>query len=1009
MFGWIVAAVAVTCHGQLPSAGEAAAPLRENPLSPAAAHEAFQLAEDSWCVELVAAEPLVESPVAAAFLSPSRLLVVENRGYPTGPPPGEPPQGRISLLSDDDGDGQFDRRTTFADELTFPNGVLPYNDGVLVTCAPDILFLADRDGDGRAEVRRVLLTGFSTAGSTQLRVSHPLYGHDGWVYVCGGLTGGNIRRPDQPENEALAVGRADVRFRETPSGVEFERCDGGGQFGQSFDDFGRRFICYNRVQVQHVVLSSVVLQRNKHLAFAETVQNCPAEMQAEPLAGHGAAARLFPISQNVTTADSHAGTFTAACGVTVFRGHGLGERFRRRGATCVFSCDPTANVVHWDELQPQGATFSASAPLEDREFLASADHWFRPVNLFHGPDGALYICDMYRRTIEHPDYLPEEIRKHTDFESGKNLGRIWRVVLRKRPKERPAAPEYKLPQWRDEPATADLIYWLRHGDGWWQDEATRRLAMQRDDQTLRALEEFFRDELRSAPAARALWLLERHGAARDDLLRIALSHKSWSVRETALAVLLERRQRSPLLEVDVLGCATDAAPRVRFLSAIYLTPGESVLSPRQVLDGLAQIAVRSGSDRWTRAAVLSSIAGHERGFLEALLANPQAREEVGGLGQDAGALLQELGELLGAQIEPQVWTELAERVCLAQPPVRRHWQAALLVGVWNGLRQRGHLEVIAQRSRKSRAMDDPLDAALQRVLASQLEVVRNPGADVTARTRAAAFLSHTSFDQAAEPLLALLDSQTPAELQSAAVDALAALRDERSAAALLSAERFSALSPVVCQRVLQALLADNRYAVEVLSALERGVVPAGVVDAVRRRQLLEHGDAEIRQRAAQLFAAAGGANRQQVYKQWKSVDDMISSATNGREVFRRACAQCHRLDREGFAVGPDLFGIRNQPKAAILLHVLIPNREITPGFAAYTAHTQDGRTLSGLLVAETESSVTLRQPQGKEEALLRSNLERLEASGLSLMPEGFETQVSRQEMADLLAYLKGET
>ena len=228
--------------------------------------------------------------------------------------------------------------------------------------------------------------------------------------------------PAAPDRPAVVLHRTDFRFR--PDRDSWEAADGGSQFGLTFDDFGRRFICYNRVQVQHVVIASRTLRRNPYLAFSETVQDCPADLVPEPLKGHGAAARLFPISRNVTTADSHAGTFTAACGVTVFRGTGLPEAYRGG----VFSCDPTGNLVHFDRLEPRGATFSARRAREGVEFLASRDNWFRPVFLAQGPDGALYVCDMYRKTIEHPDYLPDEVRKRTDFESGKTMGRIWRVI-----------------------------------------------------------------------------------------------------------------------------------------------------------------------------------------------------------------------------------------------------------------------------------------------------------------------------------------------------------------------------------------------------------------------------------------------------------------------------------------------------------------------------------------------------------------------------------------------------
>ena len=298
-----------------------------SPLTPEQALAAFRL-ESELSVDLAAAEPAVVAPVAVAFDELGRMYVAENRGYPIGPGEGKPPAGIIALLEDTDEDGRYEKRTVFADGMTFPNGVLPWKGGLIVTCAPDVLSLKDTDGDGRADERRVLLTGFSTKGSTQLRVSHPTPGPDGWIYLASGLTGGKITAPDFPGREPVEVGRTDLRFR--PDTGEIEPADGGSQFGLTFDDFGHRFICYNRVQAQHVVLSSRHLKRNPNLAFAETVQNLPEEMVPEPLKGHGSAARVFPISANLTTADSHAGTFTAACGVLVYRGTALPHEVRRR-------------------------------------------------------------------------------------------------------------------------------------------------------------------------------------------------------------------------------------------------------------------------------------------------------------------------------------------------------------------------------------------------------------------------------------------------------------------------------------------------------------------------------------------------------------------------------------------------------------------------------------------------------------------------------------------------------
>ena len=411
---------------------------------------------------------------------------------------------------------------------------------------PDVLFLRDSDGDGEADERRVLFTGFATSGSTQLRVSHPTLSIDNWIYLTSGLTGGNVVCPAAPDRPAVVLHRTDFRFR--PDRDSWEAADGGSQFGLTFDDFGRRFICYNRVQVQHVVIASRTLRRNPYLAFSETVQDCPADLVPEPLKGHGAAARLFPISRNITTADSHAGTFTAACGVTVFRGTGLPEAYRGG----VFSCDPTGNLVHFDRLEPRGATFSARRAREGVEFLASRDNWFRPVFLGQGPDGALYVCDMYRKTIEHPDYLPEEVRKRTDFESGKNMGRIWRVI---RDDARPEEMRRRRQTDLARKSVSQLCDVLRDPDGWWRDTAHRLLLKRHDPAAIGPLRSIATDR-QSPPFAvvHAIRLLEALDAVSDDLLRRTLRHGAAPVREQALQLAEPRLAAEPGWLEDVLRC-----------------------------------------------------------------------------------------------------------------------------------------------------------------------------------------------------------------------------------------------------------------------------------------------------------------------------------------------------------------------------------------------------------------------------------------------------------------------
>ncbi|WP_337176823.1 PVC-type heme-binding CxxCH protein [Paludisphaera sp.] len=963
------------------------------PLAPEAAAKSFRVAPGVR-VELVAAEPLVVSPVACAFDERGRMFVAEDRGYPTGPGEGQPPIGRIALLDDRDGDGRMDHRVEFAEGLTYPNGVLPWDGGVIVTCSPDVLWLKDTDGDGKADVREVLFTGFSTKGSTQLRVSHPVLSIDGWIYLTSGLTGGSVTAPDRPDHPAVTLGRTDFRFR--PDRTAFEAADGGAQFGQTFDDFGRRFICYNRVQVQHVVISSSSLRRNPRLAFSETVHNCPADMTPEPLRGHGSAARIFPISRNVTTADSHAGTFTAACAVTVFRGDGLPDEYRG-GA---FSCDPTGNLVHFDRLEQAGATFAARAAREGVEFLASTDDWFRPVFLGQGPEGALYICDMYRKTIEHPDYLPEEIRKRTDFEGGKTMGRIWRAVRDDLSPD--DARKLRRVDLR-ESTTADLCRMLADPNAWRRDAAHRLLLERRDAAAAGPLAAILGDADSPGYAiAAALGLLDALDGLDAEMLRRASAHPSAGAREIALRLIGDRLKSDPSLIEAVLARADDDDPRVRFQAAITL--GDAPDAPvDRVVAALASIAARDGADRWARAAVFSSLRDREIPLLEAL------RGLADGGRSFSPELLVELGRMASQSAPRDEWPALTGRV--VTPRDGRAFaprdQAALLTGLAESVRGRLKADD-GDDSLRALAGDDPaLAAAVDSVVKDTAGLAADASASLDERRAAIGFLGFAGFDRGGDTLLEFVGSESPPALQAAAVRALGIQRDPRVAAALLGSDRFGRYTPTIRDEVMSVLLSQGAHIPGVLDALADGRVPVGAVDALHRRQLAQNADETIRRRAAELFGPVAG-DRAKVYDAHKDVVAMTPDPSKGRAVFLRECAQCHRLDQEGVAVGPDLFDIRNQSKEAILLHILAPDHEITPGFTAYTVATLDGRVLTGLIASETDSSITLRQSLGKEDVVLRSDIDEVSASKQSLMPQGLEETISRQEFADLLSYLKGE-
>jgi putative membrane-bound dehydrogenase-like protein len=354
---------------------------------------------DDLRIELVAAEPDVVDPVAITFDPDGRLWVVEMSDYPNGPredhrtdnvhgsPEADPrvhglPLSRVRVLSDADGGGRYGDPVTFADRLVFANGLLLWKDGLLVTTDGDVLFLRDTDGDGAADEREVWFTGFKR-DNPQLRANHPTLGVDNHIYIASGIRGGEViaARADWAAG-AKPVSLSGRDFRFDPLSGAYESVSGVGQFGLCFDDFGNRFVCSNRHPCNHIVLEDRYLARNPYQAVPQV------HAEVSPAAEKS---RLYPISRIWTTSNLHANQFTAACGLLIYRGDALPAEYHGNS----FTCEPTSNLVHRDVLTPQGATFTSRPGRAEIEFLATKDEWFRPVNLTHGPDGALYVVDMY--------------------------------------------------------------------------------------------------------------------------------------------------------------------------------------------------------------------------------------------------------------------------------------------------------------------------------------------------------------------------------------------------------------------------------------------------------------------------------------------------------------------------------------------------------------------------------------------------------------------------------------
>ena len=954
-------------------------------LSPAEALATF-VVEPGYRIDLVAAEPLVQSPVAIAFDDRGRMYVAENRGYPDpleGQPPAAP-QGVIALLSDTDGDGRYDARTAFATGLTYPNGVMAWDGGVFVTMAPDLLYLKDTTGDGIADERRIVLTGFNSNRTAQIRFSHPTLGPDGWIYVTSGLNGGRVTSPAHPGRPTVEFTASDSRFN--PRTGEFELVGGQGQYGLTFDDQGRRFICANRNPVWHVVIEPRQLRRNPNLAFSDTAQD---------VSTVGAQATVWPLSRDLTTASfhptlmnmPHVGTFTSASGVHIHRGDALPEG--HRGS--VFIAESAQNLVQRQVLERDGVSFKSRPAREGVEFLASRDTWFRPVFNTNGPDGALYIVDMYRKDIDHPTYLPEPSRRLFDFTAGMARGRIYRMAAKDRA---PAPTAVNLAG----ASVETLVSNLEHPNAWRRETAQRRL-IERGEQNaapqLRALAasggEFGR--------LHALWTMDALAFLKDEDLRRAMRDPLASVRENGVRLAERRIPDSPRLIDDVFPLADDADARVRLHTALALGAAND---PRSitVLDAIAR---RDGADRWVRAAVFSSVRDRTSAFLDTFVSAPPAAPEV------RAAVMQDLGRLFGAAESPERCLKLV--IEISDPAVGLSWQPAALSGLAAGLRTRGMASETQSALMMLVSADTPQARLARERLAIQMvragELALRAGAPPEQRLSAIELLGQGEWSVSGATLLRLLDPRRQSAIQIAAARAVGQVRDPAGATSLVEPARWQAYTPQVRDGVLTTLFSEERLVSVLLDAVARRDIKASALGASRWRRLTAHRNPSIRQRAETLYTATDTGSATQIYeRKLRDVLARTGNPTRGAAAFTTYCATCHTFNGSGGRVGPDLSGIRNQPADALLLHIIVPDYEITPGYEAYTVQTRDERTIFGRLESEAPNSMTLRDGAGQAHTILRMDIKSMIAATSSLMPAALGETMSSGELADLIAYLK---
>ena len=980
---------------------------RLKPTEPKDALSKFRIAP-GFKIELAACEPNVTDPVDIAWDENGKLYVCELWNYPGEPKPGEP-LGRVRVLEDTKGDGVYDKSTIFADHLKWPSGITCFKGGVFVLSSPDLLYLKDTKGTGVADLRKRIFTGFK--GKTYEIPNSLRQGVDGSIYVCGSYAGGSVLPVESALQKEPAKGR-DFRFDPTAALGDHPAIvaiSGGGEFGNTLDDFGNRFTCDATNLIYHAILPRELLN-NEFLAVATVQENCYkswAEIHAiSPVEPWKTVREKFWSKWVNTNGDMNAGRFppnelaphgfaTSASGLTIYRGSAYGDEF----AGNAFIGEPANNVVIRLKVEPRGVGFQASRTgSTDQEFIASTDNFFRPVNFANGPDGCLYVVSMYREVIEDEGAIPNDILKHLDLYSGRERGRIYRIVPDRADWKRPARP--KMGTMTD----AELIASLSSPDGWVRDTA-QRLLIERVRVDAAPIAKLVTDALNPATRVQALWTLRNIAPSSGDTGESAIAtaiidpdprvreHGIWTTLRGANSIQSSEHRSQGMPDFGTL--ADDRNARVRLAAGFALgfqcgpTSNESTTS----IAALTRLTKRDAADPWIRTAILTSAGNCAGPLMDALLVDKGFAKS-----RDGSEIIGELAQMIGGRFnEGEVavfFSKLADQDPSRMIPLLRRFTKGM------SLTGKTFADFIDKKTNRNQEhlplLRRLFDAARQLTMdGNQKDADRIEAIDVLAAD------PFNDVDANFSPLLA------PAEappIQIAAIKALAG-RAESSIAPLLIG-RWKHLGPSVRPEVIDALLRRPERVPLMLDAMEKKIILPGDMAPGQKAKLSRTKDLATRDRTTRLLGSVNSPDRQKVIDQYRaSFPQFQGDVARGKEIFTTTCFQCHGEAPGHPRVGPNLAILEDRSPDTMLINILDPNRDVKPIYVGYTVVTKDGQDYGGVMASESSASVTVRHPLG-EETILRSNIKSITSSGQSLMPDGLETGIAPSQMVDLIAFLR---
>ncbi|MDZ4851994.1 MAG: PVC-type heme-binding CxxCH protein [Pirellulaceae bacterium] len=970
-------------------------------LSPSAALKSFEVAP-GFKIELVAAEPLVFDPIAFSFDGFGNLFVVEMIDYSEQE---NDFLGRIAKLTDTNHDGTMDQRSVFVEKLSWPTAIHVWKDGVIVIAPPKMTWYRDIDQDGRHDAVETWCDGFGRS-NVQGMANSLRWGVDGYLTGSTSSSGASLSGAIV-ENAPLELRGRD--FRIDPIHKRIEATSGGGQHGAAFNRWGDRFVTSNSDHLQQIidmdrwlskhVIGSLPITTRRSIAAdgpqAEVFRSSP----IEPWRIVRTRLRVSGESPGAIEGGGRAaGYFTGATGTWIVDSE---AQFGVPGFDTALVCDVGSNLIHRKKLEPDNLFWKGVRIDDHTEFVRSSDIWFRPVQLGDGPDGALYIADMYREVIEHPKSLPPMIKKHLDLTSGSDRGRIWRVSRIQ--SEADAAIENKR---ASESAIAALgnvamVERLSSSIEWQRRMASQLLIERQALDTHEPLRKLAIDSTNPAARVLAMHLLARFGKLDEEVLLSSLHYDNTQVNRHAIQLasrsnhtasvlsnpelvekLVKRGDARLLLE---LAMATDSLPRVRSIQLL-----------QQLIPNVTDVTTRS---------VIIAVAAQDSWKLFGTFASGEHRDDAS------------RQQIWLASLLPYWCQQLAQNDTKAVAALQTHLQK-LVHDDLNNSPERSFVwaDAIAKLPSKS-AADRFFDCwsadDIARWRAAINLAVHQVELTPQEQKRRSAWFRFSSADDRKQELDRLLVTSQSNDSQLATLEACLWADPKTTASALL--DRFSGMTPRLHEPVLIALVSQPEAVVILAEALEDNRIPITQISPTVRQRMSNHPSASIKKRFVKLLTATNTTDvqLQAVIEEYRAVLQSASelekdsvALQRGQEIFQKNCSACHRIGEVGQDVGPPLKSLHEKSPDQLLISILDPNREVDPRFQSYSILLEDGRVLLGVIREESANQIILAESGGKLTTVARNEIEQLKGLGQSLMPTGMQQQIPPPSLAELIAWLR---